>query len=139
MTPTLRGAALGLALAGVAIAGYLTYVHYAEVSAVCVGGGSSCERVQTSQYADLAGIPVAVIGLAGYGAIALASLPRAGAGPTLAAGLALGGAAFSAYLTYLELFVIDAICQWCVASALVMTALAAVCVARIVRDGEASG
>ena len=134
----LRILALCLSGAGIAIAGYLTYVHYADATAVCVGGGSECERVQTSDYADLAGVPVALIGVLGYLAVGLASLGRSERSATLAAGLALGGAAFSLYLTYLELFVINAICQWCVASAVVMITLAGVCAARLLRWPDAN-
>jgi uncharacterized membrane protein len=53
--------------------------------------------------------------------------------------LALVGAGFSAYLTYLELAVIDAICQWCVASAVVMAALATASVARYLAGGDVYG
>jgi uncharacterized membrane protein len=62
-------AAAALAVIGAAIAGYLTWVHYAELEPFCVGGGAACERVQSSRYADLADVPVAVLGLAGYLAI----------------------------------------------------------------------
>ena len=121
-------AVAALSLLGALIAGYLTWVHFAELEPFCVGGGGACERVQSSPYAQLAGVPVAVIGLAGYLAI-LASLALRDRSVT--AFLALVGAGFSAYLTYLELAVIDAICQWCVASAVVMSLLAAASVARL--------
>ena len=62
-----------LAVLGLAVAGYLTYVHYAELEPICAGGGGGCERVQNSSYAELAGVPVAVLGLVGY-ALILASL-----------------------------------------------------------------
>jgi uncharacterized membrane protein len=113
-----------LALLGLAVAGYLTYVHYAELEPICAGGGGGCERVQNSSYAELAGIPVALLGLIGY-ALILASLWVPGeAGRLGGAVLALVGFGFSAYLTWLELFEIDAICQWCVVSAVLMSALA---------------
>jgi uncharacterized membrane protein len=113
-----------LALLGLAVAGYLTYVHYAELKPICAGGGAGCERVQNSRYAELAGIPVALLGLIGY-ALILASLWVPGeAGRLGGAVLALAGFGFSAYLTWLELFEIDAICQWCVVSAVLMSALA---------------
>ncbi len=129
----LRTAALVLSAIGIAIAAYLTYVHYAELDPVCVGGGGGCERVQNSEYAELAGIPVAVIGLLGYMAVGAASLGRGERSLLAAAVLALSGAGFSVYLTYLELFVIDAICQWCVASLVVMGGLSAVAVIRLLR------
>jgi uncharacterized membrane protein len=132
-TRGLRIATAALALVGLAIAGYLTWVHYAGLHPFCVGGGGGCERVQTSRWADLAGIPVAVLGLAGYLAIlATLALPE-DAGRTAAAFVALVGLGFSAWLTYVEIAKIHAICQWCVASAVVMTLLAVVSVTRLLR------
>ena len=125
-----------LSLVGTAIAGYLTWVHFAELQPFCVGGGGGCERVQSSPYAKLAGVPVAVLGLAGYVAV-LASLALPDRSVT--AFLALIGAGFSAYLTYLELAVIDAVCQWCVASAIIMTAVAIASVARLLGLWETAG
>jgi uncharacterized membrane protein len=122
-----------LALAGILIAGYLTWVHYADLEPICAGGGGGCERVQSSPYAELADIPVALIGLIGYIAIVGSLLVPGELGLLAGAVLALVGFGFSAYLTYLELFEIDAICQWCVASAAVMTGLAATTVARLLR------
>jgi uncharacterized membrane protein len=130
---TVRRVTAVLALAGLAVAGYLTWVHYAGLEPVCVGGGGGCERVQSSQWADLAGVPVAVLGLAGYAAIlASLALPEE-LGAQVAAFLSLVGFGFSAWLTYVEIAKIDAICQWCVASAAIMTALALVSVARLLR------
>ena len=135
--PLLRRVALGLALAGVAVAGYLTWVHYEDLEAVCVGGGGGCERVQNSEYAELAGIPVAVLGLIGYLGIGASLLIRGEVARMAGALLSLAGAGFSVYLTYLELFEIEAICQWCVASAVLMVALAVVTVLRLGRDDDA--
>jgi uncharacterized membrane protein len=132
-----RDRRLGLAIALLAVAGlgisvYLTYVHYTGIEPICAGGGG-CERVQTSEYADLAGIPVAVLGVAGYILILAASRLPGEAARTATAVLALVGFGFSAYLTYRELFTIDAICHWCVASAAIMTALAVLAAVRLVR------
>jgi uncharacterized membrane protein len=132
-TRRLRIATAALALIGLAIAGYLTWVHYAGLHPFCVGGGGGCERVQTSRWADLGGIPVAVLGLGGYLAIlATLALPE-DTGRTAAAFVALVGVGFSAWLTYVEIAKIHAICQWCVASAVVMTLLAVVSVTRLLR------
>jgi uncharacterized membrane protein len=109
----------GLALLGLAISIYLTYVHYAGIEPVC-SSISNCERVQTSDYAELVGIPVAVLGIAGYAAILLSLLARVDV-TALLSYLAL---AFSAYLTWAEVFKIDAICQWCVGSAIITLAIA---------------
>ena len=122
-----------LSLVGAAIAGYLTWVHFAELQPFCVGGSGGCERVQSSPYAKLGGVPVAIIGLAGYVAVLVSlALPDR----SVTAFLALVGAGFSAYLTYLELAVIDAVCQWCVASAVIMSALAVASVASLVAMWE---
>jgi uncharacterized membrane protein len=131
---TLRRATAVLALLGVAIAGYLTWVHYAGLKPFCVGGGGSCERVQSSRWSELAGVPVAVLGLGGY-LVLLASLwlPE-DAGRSVAALVALVGAGFSAWLTYVELAKIHAVCQWCAASAAIMVVLAAVSVTRLLRE-----
>jgi uncharacterized membrane protein len=136
---TLRRLTAVLALAGIGIAGYLTWVHYAELQPFCVGGSGGCERVQASRWAELGGIPVAVLGLAGYLAIlASLALPEE-IGSSAAAFLSLVGFGFSAWLTYVEIAEIDAICQWCVASAIVMTALALVSVARVLRGARHAG
>ena len=115
----MRRAIAAVALLGLAISAYLTWVHYAGIEPVCTGI-SDCERVQTSSYAELVGIPVALLGVLGYSAL-LGSLR----GPAeLTALLAYVAVAFSGYLTWAELFQIDAICQWCVASALCSLAIA---------------
>jgi uncharacterized membrane protein len=127
----LRLAAIVLALVGLGIASYLTYVHYEDIHPVC-GLGGDCVKVQTSEWSKLAGIPVAVLGLVAYATI-LVSLFVPGEEALIAGALtALVGFGFSAYLTYRELFTIDAICPWCVASAIVMTVLAIVTTTRLV-------
>ena len=109
----------GLALLGLAISAYLTWVHYAGIEPVCTGI-SDCERVQGSEYAELVGIPVALLGVAGYAALLGSLWVRV----ELTALLSYFALAFSAYLTWAELFRIDAICQWCVVSALTTLAIA---------------
>ncbi len=128
---SLRGVTAALALVGVAVAGYLTWVHYADLQPICVGGSGACERVQASEYALLLGVPVALLGLVGDLAL-LGSLALPGdLGRTAAAFLALAGALFSVYLTYMEVAELHAVCQWCVVSALLMLALAAVSTVRL--------
>ena len=128
----LRLAAIILAVIGLGVAGYLTYVHYEEIRPVC-GLGGDCVKVQASEWSKLAGIPVALLGLIGY-AVIFVSLFVPGEEALIAGALtSLIGFGFSAYLTYRELFTIDAICQWCVASAIIMTLLAVVTTARLLR------
>jgi uncharacterized membrane protein len=132
MSDRLRAAAIACCALGLAIAGYLTYVHYAGISPVCeIAHG--CEKVQTSHWSRIAGVPVALLGLLGYAGILAALLLRREAALTAAAGQALVGFGFSAYLTYREVFTIHAICIWCVASAVLMAALAVLTVVRLVR------
>jgi uncharacterized membrane protein len=118
-----------LSLIGTGIAAYLTYVRATGGSYACTAGG--CEKVQSSSYAEIVGIPVAVIGLAGYLAIGATALLAGEAAAAVGAGLALGGFAFSVYLVYLQLAVIDAICVWCLASEGVMTVLFVATLARL--------
>lgn len=111
-----------LAVVGLLISAYLTWVHFMGVAPVCVGGSGGCETVQTSSYATIFGVPIAVLGLVGYGGLLFSALLRGVAGVYLGFLVALVGVLFSAYLTYLEVFVIHAICEWCVASAALMVA-----------------
>ena len=128
----LRIAAIALAVVGLGIASYLTYIHYEGIDPAC-GLGANCIKVQTSEWSKLAGVPVALLGLIGY-AVILASLFVPGeTGLMVSALVALTGFGFSAYLTYRELFSIHAICEWCVASAVVMTLLAIVTTVRLLR------
>jgi uncharacterized membrane protein len=125
----LRLAAALLALAGAAIAAYLTYAWYAEATIACTSGG--CETVQSSSYAKLAGIPVPVLGLLGYLGILAAALVPGESAATVGAALALAGLAFSGYLLLVQILAIGAFCVWCLASDLVMLLLAAATVARL--------
>jgi uncharacterized membrane protein len=114
------------------VAAYLTYVHYQGIESVC-GLGGDCEKVQTSEWSDLAGVPVALLGLIGYAAILATLFVEREEALIAGALIAFVGFGFSAYLTYRELFTIDAICVWCVASAVIMTLLAVVMTVRLLR------
>ena len=121
------------ALAGVAVAGYLTWAHFSEHSVLCVAGGG-CETVQESDYAEIAGIPVALLGLGAYATIlALVAWDSVGA-RLAAAGLAFVGLLFSMYLLVLQLFVIDAVCIWCMANDVVIAPALAVLTALRLRE-----
>ncbi|HMC06546.1 MAG TPA: vitamin K epoxide reductase family protein [Solirubrobacterales bacterium] len=117
----LRIASAVLAVAGIGVATYITIADSGGGSPVCLAGGHGCATVASSHYSHIAGINVSVFGIVGYVLLlAAAALPG---DPARFGGflLALVGFGFSLYLTYLELFVIDAICQWCVGSAVLMT------------------
>jgi uncharacterized membrane protein len=124
---------LALAVLGLAVAAYLTYVHYSGVKPACTAG-QSCLKVQTSQWSHLAGVPVALIGLIGYVTIvASLLLPDREETRLGTLGLTLIGFGFSAYLTYRELFSIHAVCEWCASSAVIMTLLLGCSIARYLR------
>ena len=122
-----------VALAGIFVALYLTLYKLGYIGTlVCAVG--SCETVQTSKWATFLGFPVGGWGVAYYVAVLAVSL--AGLSPALSERRAVSqilvamtgfGVLFSLWLTYLELFVIHAVCQWCVISALLAAALFVIC------------
>ena len=128
----LRAASIAVAAVGLAVAAYLTIVHYAGGTPVCAVT-HGCEVVQKSAYAELAGVPVALLGLITYGAILVTLTRDDEPARTACAFLALAGFGFSAWLTWVEVSRLDAICSWCVASAICMTLLAGLSVARVLR------
>jgi uncharacterized membrane protein len=117
-----------LSVIGLGVAVYMTYVETQSVEAFC-GPVGDCNAVQSSSYSKLWGIlPVGLLGAAGYVAIFAAWFAgRQNWGwlstfaPVAVFGMALFGTVFSIYLTYLELFVIYAVCIWCVSSAIIIT------------------
>ncbi len=136
---TLRITLIVLTVLGLGVASYVTYVHYAGIKPACTAG-ESCTKVQTSRYSELGGVPVALIGLIGYVAI-LASLlaPQDERTRFATAALTLGGFAFSAYLSYREVFSIHAICEECASSAVIMTIMMFLSVFRFLRGDLAAG
>jgi uncharacterized membrane protein len=118
----LRAAVALVALAGAAVAAYLTYVHYQPDALICTSGGG-CETVQQSSYAELAGVPVALLGLLGYVAVLVLVAWDSELARTLAAAIALAAAGFAVYLVLLQAFVIDAWCVWCLVNDLVIVPL----------------
>lgn len=121
-------------LAGLAVAGYLTWAHYAGADVVCLRGGG-CETVQRSSYSEIAGIPVAVIGLAFYATMVFLLGWDSEDARFAAAALAVVGVVFSAYLVVLQAFVIDAYCSWCLANDLLIAPALAVVTALRLRGG----
>lgn len=88
-------------------------MHYEPKALICTASGG-CEKVQESEYAVIAGVPVAVLGLAFWVLVAALVLWDTDAARIVLAALGIAGLAFSAYLVALQLFVIDAICIWCI-------------------------
>jgi uncharacterized membrane protein len=124
-----RMSAALLSLTGLFISAYLYLYKIGKIGTLACGTGG-CETVQQSSWSRIAGIEVSLIGLVGYAGLLAVSLTalrpslEARRWPTtLLATLAGIGVAFTAYLTYLELFVIQAICRWCVGSAAIIIAI----------------
>ena len=118
-----------LSLVGLGIATYLAYVEITHVEAIC-GPIGECNFVQSSPYARILGIPVAVLGMLHYlviGVLWVGQRYQAGRWANLTMlgllGLTIFGTLFSVYLTYLEIFVVRAVCTWCLGSAVTTTIL----------------
>jgi uncharacterized membrane protein len=133
-----------LALFGLSVASYLAYTKLADTAVVC-GPVGDCDAVQTSVYSELFGIPAAVLGALSYlGILALWAVSHLGRDQAadLARlglfGLALVGSLFSLYLTFLEPFVIGAVCAWCLASAVTMTLILLLATQKVVREALAA-
>jgi len=122
------GAAL-MSLIGLFVSAYLYLYKIGRIGTLACGTGG-CETVQTSQWSRFAGVEVALIGVVGYAlllVVALAALRPALAErrwpASLLSALAGAGVLFTVYLTYLELFVIHAVCRWCVGSAVIIVSV----------------
>jgi uncharacterized membrane protein len=118
-----------IALVGLFIALYLTLYKAGIIGTLACGAGS-CETVQLSRWASLLGLPIAAWGAGYYALVFMLALASVQDRWASSRGLALAvlavttwGALFSTWLTYLELFVINAICRWCVVSAILSLAL----------------
>jgi uncharacterized membrane protein len=122
-----------LAIAGLGVSAYLMWGYTVPGATLSCGGSAGCETVKNSVYANLAGIPMPALGLMSYTAVLVLLLIQGqppiterGWSPYVALGIfgiSLAGVLYSVYLTYVELFVIYAICRWCVASAVIMVAI----------------
>jgi len=130
-----------LTLIGLGISLYLAYAEVSNTSTVCPEVGAfNCDLVQKSVYSKIGPVPVALLGLVGYIVTLLALLLEnrvpllASRGKMIVFAMALFGVMFSAYLTYIEAFVLYAWCVWCVGSAITMTALFVVSLARLWRS-----
>jgi len=126
---TLRLGSAAVAVLGTAITAYLLYVRQTGGALVCSTGG--CEKVQRSSYAVVLGIPVAALGLIGFLALVVTALARGDWARLSQATLALTALFFSVYLLYIQLAVIGAICQWCLAADVLTTAIVALAFLRL--------
>ena len=130
-----------LAVIGLLVATYMTIFKWTNNDAMCLGSGD-CSTVNASRYADVNGIPVALIGVLGYAAILgmLVFEDRADFlrqnSTLLTFGLALTGFLFTVWLIYAEIFLIKAFCPFCVTSQVVMTIIFILSIIRLVRQPQ---
>jgi len=129
-----------LAALGILVSVYMTIYKLTANNAMCLGSGD-CSTVNSSSYSEVYGIPVAFVGVLGYSAILGLLLFQTKAGKffeqnsTMAVfGLCLTGFAFTVYLVYLEIFVIKALCPFCITSQITMTILFIITIFRLVRQ-----
>lgn len=131
----MRKAIAFVATLGVGVATYIAIAEAGGGAPTCLAGGGGCKKVAESSYSELAGINIAVIGVVGYALILATAFLAGDAGRFGGFALSLGGFGYSIFLTYIEIFKIEAICQWCVASAVLMTILFALNATRLIGYG----
>ena len=128
-----------ITILGAADALYLLIYKLTGNPHMCLGNGG-CHNVNFSPYSEINGIPVSVFGLCAYLAILCILVLEARVkiakeyGPLAIFGISLGGVAFTAYLTYLEIYVIHALCPFCVASAIIITFIFILAIIRLVKQ-----
>jgi uncharacterized membrane protein len=126
----LATAIVAVAVLGLGVAGYLSYTKLFGGTVQCIAG-HGCQIVQKSSYATFAGVPVPYIGFLGWIGILLSLLVPGDIGRGITALMTVFGFFFTLYLTYLEIWVIEAICQWCVANGVLMSIAAVLAVWRL--------
>jgi len=124
-----------LALLGLGITGYLSWAELAGGSPTCVIGGG-CATVQSSDYAEIAGISLSYLGFVTYAFMLISAFLPGFPGRLLGIITSVGGLLFSLWLLFAEIFLIKAICPWCVASLVVMVLAFVVAVLRIWKAGD---
>jgi uncharacterized membrane protein len=129
---TLQRAGTFVATLGLAVAIYITIADAGGGAPSCIAGGSGCQTVADSSYSHLAGVNIAALGIVGYLILLAAAMLRGDAARLIGFAAALAGFGYSVYLTYIEVFKIEAICQWCVASAVLMAVLLSINAARVI-------
>jgi len=137
----LRWISIALALIGFADSIYLSWLKLTNGTAACANIGD-CEAVNNSPYAEIAGIPIAILGAGAYLAMVFFLVIESRAefwrenSSVIVFGLSLAGVLYSAYLTYVEVAILHAICPYCVISAILLVALLGISVVRLLRDDE---
>lgn len=110
-----------VAALGIGVATYITIADSGGGAPACIAGSTGCQTVADSSYSHVAGVNIAVFGIVGYVLLLGTAFFANDAARFAGFVVSLGGFGYSVFLTYLEIFKIEAICQWCVASAVLMT------------------
>ena len=137
----LRYISIFLTLIGIVDSIYLAWIKMTNQEAACAGIGD-CDAVNSSRYAEIGGIPIALLGAFAYLIILfLLVLGRQNNiigenAVLLVLGISFIGVLYSAYLTYLEIFILKAICPFCVISAIVLILLFALTLARYLKEPQ---
>jgi uncharacterized membrane protein len=132
---------VALVIVGILVSIYMTVYKITENNAMCLGSGD-CSTVNSSRYAEVNGIPVALIGVFGYAAIlAVLYLETRGSffkqnGTLLVFGLALTGFLFTLWLIYVEFALLKALCPFCLTSQAAMTLIFIIAVIRLIRQPQ---
>ena len=133
----LRRAIAFFAALGIGVATYIAIAEAAGDAPACLAGGGGCHTVAESSYSHVAGVNIAVFGIIGYVLLLVTAFFANDAARLGGFVVALGGFGYSIFLTYIEIFKIEAICQWCVASAVLMTILFLLTATRLIGYGGA--
>jgi uncharacterized membrane protein len=112
-----------LAALGIGVATYIAVEAAGGDAPTCLAGSTGCATVAKSSYSHVAGVNIAVFGIIGYAALLASAFLANDLARFCGFVVALGGFGYSVFLTYVEIIKIEAICQWCVASAVLMTIL----------------
>lgn len=141
MDKWLYRAMIALVVIGLAVSVYMTIYKYTGNEGMCLGSGD-CSTVNASRFSEVSGIPVAVLGIVGYAAILIVLFYEnrndffRKNGTLLVFGMSLTGFLFTVYLVYLELYVIKAICPFCVTSQVAMTIIFIIAVVRLFQNQD---
>jgi uncharacterized membrane protein len=135
----LRRAIAFFAALGIGVATYIAIAEAGGNAPTCLAGGTGCETVAKSSYSHVAGVNIAVFGIVGYLLLLASAFFANDAARFGGFAVALGGFGYSVFLTYVEIFKIEAICQWCVASAVLMTIVFLLQATRLIGYGGTDG
>jgi uncharacterized membrane protein len=137
----IRPGLIGFTVVGFVVSIYLAWLKFTNRYALC-GPIGDCESVNTSPYSEIMGIPIALLGVGAYGLILiLIGLERRDStwseiSTYVIFGISLVGTLYSAYLTFIEIAILRAICPYCVVSAIAMTGLLILSILRLVRGPD---